>query len=295
MYGNWIISRCMMQLMPKLKINTDAHPLNSDKNKIWNIKEKVAVVTGGAGDIGVAIANELLKHDVKTVALLDLNKNEGMKVLDEIRATHGYDRVIFSHCDISSNQNLKDCLKIVSKNIGNIDIIVNAAGIWNELDWENAIQSNLCGVISTGIFSTNYMNRNGVILNIAGLKGLQPFSHSPILSASSSGVISASRCFGHKNNFTKFKIRFLCLCLGITKTKFLIEAEQKQLTPGMGQELQHYLKSAPMQTTDVLKVAALRMIKYAETGSVWVCEDAKLYSLDLPNWKCFANMEARFV
>ncbi|CAH0546265.1 unnamed protein product [Brassicogethes aeneus] len=255
---------------------------------------KIAVVTGGTGDIGVSIASELLKNNVQKVALLDLNPDIGLKAINELTCVHGCDKVVFLKCDVSLPNCVKDAFKTVSREYGNFDILVNAAGYWNEKDWEGQIESNLFGIITTNIFATFFMNPNGIIINVSG-SGFEGISHSPILSASFSGIVSASRCFGHKDNTCKSKIRVTCLCLGITKTKFIMEAEKRQLTKGMSSDLEVFLKSQPTQTTEPLKVSVIHLIKYAQTGTVWVADDYKLYTLEFPNWKTYATMEARFM
>lgn len=87
------------------------------------LKDKVAIVTGGAGNLGLSIAKGLLVNDV-TVIVLDIDK-EKLKQLDR--------RFIAYDVDITNYQLVQECIDDIINRFSKIDILVNNAGvIYNE-------------------------------------------------------------------------------------------------------------------------------------------------------------------
>ena len=84
------------------------------------IKNKVIVVTGGAGGIGLAIAKEFLNHNPKIIILADIsfeNKN------------YTNEKIINKKCDISNETQINSLIDKVNKEFGLIDIFCSNAGI----------------------------------------------------------------------------------------------------------------------------------------------------------------------
>jgi 3-oxoacyl-[acyl-carrier protein] reductase len=87
------------------------------------LKDKVAIVTGGAGNLGLSIAKGLLENDV-TVIVLDIDK-EKLKQLDK--------RFVAYDVDITNYQLVQECIDDIVNKFSKIDILVNNAGvIYNE-------------------------------------------------------------------------------------------------------------------------------------------------------------------
>ena len=84
------------------------------------IQNKVIVVTGGAGGIGLAIAKEFLNHNPKIIILADIsfeNKN------------YTNEKIINKKCDISNETQINNLIDKVNKEFGLIDIFCSNAGI----------------------------------------------------------------------------------------------------------------------------------------------------------------------
>ncbi|RZC39429.1 hypothetical protein BDFB_009763, partial [Asbolus verrucosus] len=111
------------------------------------------------------------------------------------------------------------------KEFRKLDIIVNAADVFDGCNWEKEIRSNLVRTIHDMVRAYKIMNkrgtdRGGVILNISILYGIKPLS------------------FGANMNFQKTGIRVVTLCPGITNTNFIKNAEKTTLTPEMAKQLE---------------------------------------------------------
>uniref|UniRef100_A0A1Y1LQB1 Uncharacterized protein n=1 Tax=Photinus pyralis TaxID=7054 RepID=A0A1Y1LQB1_PHOPY len=110
---------------------------------MFNVAEKVALVTGGAHGIGLAIVRELLHNGVKGVAILDVNEALGQEALQQIRNEFGDGKARFLRVDVSSRQEFGEAFRKAVDIFKQLDIVVNNAGILNDLDWEKEIGVNL--------------------------------------------------------------------------------------------------------------------------------------------------------
>ena len=84
-------------------------------------KEKVAVVTGGASGIGLATTKKLLSEGANVI-ILDLKMDE-----DIINSLGG--NAIYLKCDVSNEENVKNCIEEIIQKFNHIDYLVANAGI----------------------------------------------------------------------------------------------------------------------------------------------------------------------
>jgi NAD(P)-dependent dehydrogenase (short-subunit alcohol dehydrogenase family) len=90
-------------------------------------KDKVALVTGSSRGIGKVIALEMAKEGAKLIINCSKSKEDGLKVVEEIKAINS--DAILIQCDISKEEDVKTMVKEGIKKFGKIDILVNNAGI----------------------------------------------------------------------------------------------------------------------------------------------------------------------
>ena len=90
-----------------------------------NLKNRVAVVTGGGGILCGAFAKTLAKQGVK-VAVLDLNEEAAKKCADEINADGG--TAIDVGCNVLDLASMEAARKTVNEKLGTCDILLNGAG-----------------------------------------------------------------------------------------------------------------------------------------------------------------------
>ena len=84
------------------------------------IINKVIVVTGGAGGIGLAIAKEFIKESPKIVILVDISfKNFNFK----------NEKILCEQCDVTNEFNIQNLIDKININFGLIDIFCSNAGI----------------------------------------------------------------------------------------------------------------------------------------------------------------------
>jgi len=93
--------------------------------ELFNVSEKVIVITGGAGVLGGSMANMLCKQRAKIVVLSRRESSVDEKI-DELRKI-GENAIGFA-CDVTSEQQLKETNEKIIEKWGRIDVLINAAG-----------------------------------------------------------------------------------------------------------------------------------------------------------------------
>lgn len=144
------------------------------------VKRKVAIVTGGASGIGEATA-KLLAKEGASIALLDIDDENGKRVEGEIRASGG--TVFFWHMNIASEAEVETVFRKVSEKYGKIDILVNNAGIVgaarppHELsieEFDSVMDVNLKGTFFCIKHAVPYMlaSGGGSVVNVSSTMGM---------------------------------------------------------------------------------------------------------------------------
>src|SRR5215470_4552167 len=170
-----------------------------------DIAGKVALVTGGSGDIGRAIAEALAAAGVDIAVSYVGEKARAGEVVETLRkAGRRSHSVQLDQRDLHS---IDECVRNVIGHFGRIDILVNNAG-WNigisfdELDaltpeiWDRVLETNLRGpfLLSRGFANELRRNKSGRIVNIASLAGLAPSGSSIAYAASKAALIHLTHC-----------------------------------------------------------------------------------------------------
>lgn len=167
---------------------------------MFELNDKVAMVTGAARGLGQAIAVKLAEAGAD-VALCDLNAEWLEETAGKVSAL-GH-RVECYGVNVAENDSVVEGVKAIEKDFGKIDILVNNAGItkdgllmrMSEDDWDAVLNVNLKGVfLCTKAAMRGMMKqRSGAIVNIASVIGLMGNAGQANYAASKGGVISFSK------------------------------------------------------------------------------------------------------
>lgn len=257
---------------------------------------KIAVILGGAEGIGLAAGRQLLCAKANHVLLLGLDTVKGLEAVNTMNCSFGKNKCTFIKCDIRDKNETLDILQKIKVQFKTVEIFVNTAGIWDETKWEEELRTNLMGTINLNLAVMKiFPNSNAVVINFAGIHGLQPFPPSPIFSAEHAGIIQFSQNLGHPQNFKRTGLRVMALCTGTTTcTEFLNGVEGKMLTPEMGSDLHGCLNESQKQKPDVCGKAVIELIKHGVTGSVWIIEGSRLVYLEMPDWRKHRILVSQF-
>ena len=141
-----------------------------------DLKNKVAIITGGRQGMGRAHALKLAQLGCKVV-VSDISQDDCQKVVDEIKKMGG--EAIAIKCDISKKVEVEAMVEKTIKEFGKIDILVNNAGICQfgsfldltEQEWDKTLDINLKGyfLCSQAVAKEMAKQKSGVIVNIASV------------------------------------------------------------------------------------------------------------------------------
>lgn len=144
------------------------------------LKDKVAVITGGAGGIGKATAQKFLQEGAK-VLIVDLDERQLQDTIDEL----SNDQLSYYAADVSQSSQVKAYTERCLQKFGKIDIFFNNAGIEGKFSsiedypediFDKVIAVNIKGVWLGCQMVIPKMEKNGSVIitsSVAGLKGFQ--------------------------------------------------------------------------------------------------------------------------
>jgi 3-oxoacyl-[acyl-carrier protein] reductase len=164
------------------------------------LKDKVALVTGGGQGIGRVIGDNLAKSGAHVV-LGDINLENAEKSAKAILANGGSASAIL--LNVADPENVKEVFDLIAKEFKPLDILVNNAGItkdglfvrMKEADWDRVLAVNLKGSFLCGQQAAKQMmkQRQGTIVNIASIVGVMGNAGQANYSASKAGLIGLTK------------------------------------------------------------------------------------------------------
>ena len=191
------------------------------------LKNKIAIVTGGARGIGKAVARQFIDEGAKVI-ITDINENSGIKTADSIG---GY----FFKADISDEKNVKSLFEHVKAEFSKLDILVNNAGILKDStlrklqisDFDAVIDANLRGTYLCGKEAAEIMGRqgSGVILNAASVVAHNGNFGQTNYVASKTGVIGMTKVWARE--LGKDGVRVNAVAPGFIQTGMTSEIPEK--------------------------------------------------------------------
>lgn len=151
---------------------------------IFKLDGKIAVVTGGAGGIGEALALGLGYHGA-TVVVSSRNKDAITKVAKKIQEETGSEAIAIAS-DVTSDESMQSLADQVVEKYGRIDILVNAMGMnikhpaydYSMEDWDKLFNVNVKGTMlackTVGKIMRN--QKGGAIVNLSSVRGIRGYT-----------------------------------------------------------------------------------------------------------------------
>ena len=117
-------------------------------------RDKVAIVTGGASGIGLALAATMLSYGAKRVILADFNDENLHREAARLNSAYP-DKVLGIHCDVTNEQEVRDMVQKAADFGGRVDVLFNNAGAGlagpfdkqTNVNWERAFALNFYGAL----------------------------------------------------------------------------------------------------------------------------------------------------
>jgi len=212
---------------------------------IFQLKNKVALVTGGSRGIGLAVAKELLRRNCN-VMISGRSEKSLEEAAMQLRQVNN-DTDVGSHdvCrgDIQKACDAKQMIRSTVDKFGGVDIVINNAGvgIFEDVseqsveDWDCVISTNLSGVFYCCQAAIPYLRERGGgwIINVSSLAGSHPFATGAAYCASKAGLDAFTTALMQELRFDG--IRVSSVAPGSVSTSFAggsrHAAEPWKLTP----------------------------------------------------------------
>ncbi len=223
------------------------------------LKDKVAIITGGSKGIGKAVAESLLKMDA-TVFICARDKTRLRQATKDLER---FGRVSGEVCDVRSETQIKMMLDECQRIFGGIDILINNAGVGffgktvEELEPEEfrtTLETNLFGVYYACHYAVPLLKKRGggYIINISSLAGQNAHPKMAAYNASKFGLNGFTESLMQEVRQDNIKVSYICP--GSVNTEFgddaISDSKAWQLQPEDISEavlslLRHDLRSLP--------------------------------------------------
>ena len=205
---------------------------------------KVAIVTGASRGIGKACALRLAKDGFTTVINYSHSEDEAKKVLEEIEKNGGSGMTI--RADVSDLDQVKAMMREVGKTYGQIDVLVNNAGIvrdeyllmLNPETLDKCFDLNVKGYFycAQQAVLKMFRKKSGVVINMSSVSGILALAGQSVYSATKGAVNSLTQTMAKE--LAPYGIRVNAVAPGFIETEMLnaLSDEKKQ----------EYLNAIPM-------------------------------------------------
>lgn len=197
-------------------------------NKI-DLEGMNAVVTGGAGGLGRAIARRFLASGAK-VAVWD--RQSATTAAEELGATLGV------HVDVANESSVSDAFRATEQALGTVDILVAGAGMTGPTvavidhpvaDWRLLLEVHLtgtllcCQAVLPGMLERNY----GRIVTVSSVAGKEGLVDAAGYSAAKAGIIGFTKTLGKE--LAKTEVRANCIAPGMINTPLMDQLPDGQI------------------------------------------------------------------
>jgi len=204
------------------------------------LKDKVALITGGAAGIGKATAQRFIEEGARVI-ICDVNQEAGEAAVQELGAS-----VEFYQVDVTNRQAVQAWVDSVVQEYGRVDVLVNNAGVlrdnmlvkvkggelikqMSEAEFDLVIAVNLKGVFNCTQAVAPHMIKQGqgVILNASSVVGLDGNFGQTNYVATKAGVIGMTKVWARE--LGRHKIRVNAVAPGFIATEMVMQMPEKIL------------------------------------------------------------------
>jgi len=174
--------------------------LNNFPDK-YELKDKVAVITGGGKGLGKTLCHFLLEQGMK-VAICSRDIHHIDTTVTELSQQYP-NQLIGYRCDVANSQEVSDFIAQVKSQFKQIDVLINNAGfgketlVWQtpEADWDDVMNTNVKGayLMAKACIPTMIEQKSGFVLNIASQAALNGYPNAGVYCASKFALVGLGK------------------------------------------------------------------------------------------------------
>ena len=217
--------------------------------KKYNNKNKIVLITGASGDIGIGLCNKYV--DLNYIVIAHYNSNN--KQLKQLKKEKGLNdnQFVLYKADYTEKEEVVSMFDFIKDSYNCLDILINNAGVisQNLFDLEkgdihelktildiNIVSQFLCGKLACDIMK----NQNkGIIVNISSLAGHLPNYNNSFYSISKAGLEMLTKCMALE--WAKYNIQVNCISPGA------IESSMARKLYNTSEKMDNRIKGIPLK------------------------------------------------
>ena len=188
------------------------------------LKNKTAIVTGGASGFGAGIAQRFAREGA-SVVVADINDTEGESIANEIRDSGG--DAVYVHADVTSRSDAKGMISAAVEHSGQLDILINNAGfshsnkLFTEVtdeEFDRVYNVNVKAVYIAIQEAIPVFKRqgHGCIINTSSTAALRPRPGLAVYCSSKGAVSNLTKALAVEYAGDQIRINALCPVIGET-------------------------------------------------------------------------------
>jgi short-subunit dehydrogenase len=198
----------------------------------YDLKDKTVLITGGSRGLGLVMAREFAREGARLVLCA---RDEGELERARIDLEKSGAEVMVVPCDVTNRQEVIEMVLSVNNHFGNIDVLVNNAGViqvgplevMTSEDFELAMKAHFWAPLNTimAVLPSMRQRKSGRIVNISSIGGKISIPHLVPYSASKFALVGLSK--GLRAELAKDGIVVTTICPGLMRTGSPRNAEFK--------------------------------------------------------------------
>jgi NAD(P)-dependent dehydrogenase (short-subunit alcohol dehydrogenase family) len=169
-------------------------------DRAHRFQDKVVLITGGAGGIGLATARRFLLEKAKVV-LVDLDHEKLQAAVQKLKEEDRAAEILPSPCDVSHHEEVERTVNFTLERFGRLDVVVNNAGLMvfkkledhTQEDWMRVLSVDLMGAFHFTKQAFLHMPQGGAIVNVSSVHAVETTPMVTSYAAAKAAILSLTR------------------------------------------------------------------------------------------------------